>query len=150
MSDPLNNYSSMALPYDPASQVTQILHQLTATSAQINKANYAYNPVGNRCPVRLSGRGLSFDSPSVFTLTKPIFLSWPRLFHHRHKIFSVIRLFLCSKSPDHTARGHTSPDNSVVRPSSFVKCPSPYTRDTSRFTPHVNSAQTSAGVRPWR
>ncbi len=34
--------------YDPASQVTTILHQLTATSTQINKADYVYNPVGNR------------------------------------------------------------------------------------------------------
>jgi hypothetical protein len=31
--------------YDPASQVTQILHQLTASATQINQA--AYNPVGN-------------------------------------------------------------------------------------------------------
>ena len=36
----------MGLPYDPASQVTQILHQLTATSTSINQAAYAYNPVG--------------------------------------------------------------------------------------------------------
>lgn len=34
--------------YDPASQVTNILHQLTATSTQINKADYLYNGVGNR------------------------------------------------------------------------------------------------------
>ncbi len=34
--------------YDPASQVTYILHQLTATSTQINKADYLYNGVGNR------------------------------------------------------------------------------------------------------
>ena len=38
----------MTLPYDPASQVTQILHQLTATSSQINQAAYVYNNVGNR------------------------------------------------------------------------------------------------------
>ena len=36
-----------ALRYDPASQVTQILHQLTATSAPINQATYVYNNVGN-------------------------------------------------------------------------------------------------------
>ena len=41
----------MALSYDPASQVTNILHQLTATSTQINQAAYAYNPV-SRPPVR--------------------------------------------------------------------------------------------------
>ncbi|MBK9112501.1 MAG: hypothetical protein IPM88_12700 [Nitrospira sp.] len=34
--------------YDPASQVTNILHQLTASSTQINKADYLYNGVGNR------------------------------------------------------------------------------------------------------
>ncbi|MBX3306822.1 MAG: hypothetical protein KF751_12315 [Nitrospira sp.] len=34
--------------YDPASQVTNILHQLTATASQINKADYLYNGVGNR------------------------------------------------------------------------------------------------------
>jgi len=34
--------------YDPASQVTQILHQLTATNTQVNKADYVYSGVGNR------------------------------------------------------------------------------------------------------
>ena len=34
--------------YDPASQVTNILHQLTATSTPINTADYVYNNVGNR------------------------------------------------------------------------------------------------------
>ena len=43
----------MALPYDPASQVTNILHQLTATSAQINQAASAYNPVENRTSLRI-------------------------------------------------------------------------------------------------
>ena len=38
----------MAYTYDPASQVTNILHQLTATNSQINKADYLYNGVGNR------------------------------------------------------------------------------------------------------
>ncbi|MBP6264869.1 MAG: hypothetical protein KA426_16610 [Nitrospira sp.] len=37
---------------DPASQATNILHQLTATSTQINKAEYVYNPVGNRTSLR--------------------------------------------------------------------------------------------------
>jgi len=36
------------LRYDPTSQVTTILHQLTATSTQINQAAYAYNRVGDR------------------------------------------------------------------------------------------------------
>jgi YD repeat-containing protein len=34
--------------YDSASQMTNIMHQLTATSSQINKADYLYNQVGNR------------------------------------------------------------------------------------------------------
>ena len=38
----------MDVHYDSASQVTNILHHLTATSSQINQAAYAYNPVGNR------------------------------------------------------------------------------------------------------
>jgi hypothetical protein len=35
----------MGLLYDPASQVIAVLNQLTATSTQINKANYLYNGV---------------------------------------------------------------------------------------------------------
>jgi YD repeat-containing protein len=35
-------------PTITASQVTNILHKLTATSMPINKADYVYNPVGNR------------------------------------------------------------------------------------------------------
>ena len=54
--DALSRRTSLTLPngiqttytYDPASQVTNILHQLTATSSQINKADYVYNNVGNR------------------------------------------------------------------------------------------------------
>jgi RHS repeat-associated protein len=54
--DALSRRTSLTLPngtqttytYDPASQVTQVLHQLTATSTQINQAAYAYNGVGNR------------------------------------------------------------------------------------------------------
>ena len=38
----------MGLPYDPASQVTNILHQLTATNTQINKANYLKDEKGVR------------------------------------------------------------------------------------------------------
>ena len=38
----------MGLPYDAVNRVTAIGHQLTATSSQINKADYVYNPVGNR------------------------------------------------------------------------------------------------------
>ncbi|MFO0700131.1 MAG: RHS repeat-associated core domain-containing protein [Nitrospira sp.] len=44
----LPNGTSSSYTYDVASQVTNILHQLTATSTQINKADYLYNGVGNR------------------------------------------------------------------------------------------------------
>jgi len=44
----LPNGTSTTYQYDPASQVTQILHQLTASATQINKADYVYNNVGNR------------------------------------------------------------------------------------------------------
>src|SRR5688500_1850683 len=44
----LPNGTSTTYTYDVASQVTNILHKITATSAQINKADYVYNGVGNR------------------------------------------------------------------------------------------------------
>jgi hypothetical protein len=37
----------MRFSYDPASQVTNILHQMVSSATQINQAAYAYNPVGN-------------------------------------------------------------------------------------------------------
>jgi RHS repeat-associated protein len=54
--DALSRRTAMTLPngtqttysYDPASQVTNILHKIVASSAQINKADYVYNTVGNR------------------------------------------------------------------------------------------------------
>jgi len=55
---------AQGLRYDPASQVTQVLHQVQATSAQVNKAEYLYNGVGNRTSLRgrresVEGRCLS-------------------------------------------------------------------------------------------
>ena len=52
------------LLYDPASQVTNILHQLTATSATINQAAYAYNPVGNRTQLtdRRGAQAFGYDA----------------------------------------------------------------------------------------
>ncbi|MGH7751858.1 MAG: LamG-like jellyroll fold domain-containing protein, partial [Gemmatimonadales bacterium] len=54
--DALSRRTSTTLPngtqttytYDPASQVTNILHKSTATSTQINKADYVYSTVGNQ------------------------------------------------------------------------------------------------------
>ena len=40
--------SKTTYSYDPAGQVTNIMHQLTATATPINKADYLYNGVGNR------------------------------------------------------------------------------------------------------
>jgi RHS repeat-associated protein len=52
------------LSYDPASQVTQVLHQLQATSVQVNKAAYAYNPVGNRTSLtdRRGAQAFGYDT----------------------------------------------------------------------------------------
>jgi hypothetical protein len=49
----------MALSYDPASQVTNILRQIVSSATQINQAAYAYNSVGNRTSLtdRLNKRG---------------------------------------------------------------------------------------------
>ncbi len=44
----LPNGTQTTYTYDPASQVTNILHQLGATGPTINQAAYTYNGVGNR------------------------------------------------------------------------------------------------------
>ncbi|MDH5252396.1 MAG: hypothetical protein OEW25_03635, partial [Nitrospira sp.] len=44
----LPNGTSTTYSYDASSQLTAVSHQLTALSQQINKAEYLYNPVGNR------------------------------------------------------------------------------------------------------
>ncbi len=50
--------------YDPASQVTQILHQLGASGPTINQAAYAYNGVGNRTSVtdRRGSQNFGYDN----------------------------------------------------------------------------------------
>jgi RHS repeat-associated protein len=55
--------------YDPASQVTNILHQLTATSTQINKADYLYNGVGNRTSLTDKRGSQAFGYDSLDRLT---------------------------------------------------------------------------------
>ena len=59
----------VSLPYDPASQVTAILHQLTATNTQINKADYAYNGMGNRTSLTDRRGAQSFGYDSLDRLT---------------------------------------------------------------------------------
>ena len=73
---------TMALRYDPASQVTQILHQLTATSTQINQAAYAYNPVGNRTSLtdRRGAQSFGYDSLDRLTSASHPLLATPQAF----------------------------------------------------------------------
>jgi RHS repeat-associated protein len=68
--------------YDPASQVTQILHQLTATSSQINKAEYAYNPVGNRTQLtdRRGAQAFGYDTLDRLTSASHPLLATPQAF----------------------------------------------------------------------
>ena len=72
----------MALPYDPASQVTAILHQLTATSTQINKADYLYNGVGNRTSLtdRRGPQTFGYDSLDRLTSASHPLLATPQAF----------------------------------------------------------------------
>lgn len=72
----------MALPYDPASQVTNILHQLTATSTSINQAAYAYNPVGNRTSLtdRRGAQTFGYDPLDRLTSASHPLLGTPQAF----------------------------------------------------------------------
>jgi RHS repeat-associated protein len=78
----LPNGTQTTYTYDPASQVTQILHQLTATSAQINKANYAYNPVGNRTSLtdRRGSQAFGYDTLDRLTSASHPLLATPQAF----------------------------------------------------------------------
>ena len=73
---------AMALPYDPASQVTNILNQLTATSTQMNQAVYAYNPVGNRTSLtdRRGGQAFGYDQLDRVTSASHPLLATPQAF----------------------------------------------------------------------
>ena len=70
------------LGYDPASQVTQILHQLTATSTQINQAAYAYNNVGNRTSLtdRRGAQSFGYDPLDRLTSASHPLLGTPQSF----------------------------------------------------------------------
>jgi RHS repeat-associated protein len=72
----------MALPYDPASQVTQVLHQLQATSVHVNKAEYSYNPVGNRTSLtdRRGGQTFGYDALDRLTSASHPLLGTPQAF----------------------------------------------------------------------
>ncbi len=69
------NGTSTTYTYDPASQVTNILHQLTATSTPVNKADYVYNNVGNRTSLtdRRGVQAFGYDSLDRLTsATHPV------------------------------------------------------------------------------
>jgi RHS repeat-associated protein len=78
----LPNGTQTTYSYDPASQVTQILHQLTATSTQINQAAYAYNPVGNRTSLtdKRGAQAFGYDSLDRLTSASHPLLATPQAF----------------------------------------------------------------------
>jgi len=88
--DALSRRTAMTLPngirttyqYDPASQVTNILHQLTATSTPINKADYVYNPVGNRTSLtdRRGNQAFGYDQLDRLTSASHPLLLDPQAF----------------------------------------------------------------------
>ena len=88
--DALSRRTAMTLPngtqttytYDPASQVTNILHQLTATNTQINKAEYLYNGVGNRTSLtdRRGPQNFGYDNLDRVTSASHPLLGTPQTF----------------------------------------------------------------------
>ena len=72
----------MGFSYDPASQVTNILHQLTSTSMPINKADYVYNPVGNRTSLtdRRGNQAFGYDQLDRLTSASHPLLLDPQAF----------------------------------------------------------------------
>ena len=78
----LPNGTQTTYSYDPASQVTQILHQLTATSTQINQAAYAYNPVGNRTSLtdKRGSQAFGYDALDRLTSASHPLLATPQAF----------------------------------------------------------------------
>ncbi|MBX3324924.1 MAG: RHS repeat-associated core domain-containing protein [Nitrospira sp.] len=90
--DPLSRRTNLTLPngtqttytYDPASQVTNILHQLTATSSQINKADYLYNGVGNRTSLtdKRGAQTFGYDNLDRLTSASHPLLGAPQSFSY--------------------------------------------------------------------
>lgn len=78
----LPNGTQTTYTYDAASQVTNILHQLTATSTQINQAGYAYNPVGNRTSLtdRRGNQAFGYDNLDRLTSASHPLLGTPQAF----------------------------------------------------------------------
>ncbi len=78
----LPNGTSTTYSYDPASQVTNILHQITATSSQINKADYLYNGVGNRMSLtdKRGAQAFGYDNLDRLTSASHPLLGTPQSF----------------------------------------------------------------------
>lgn len=74
--------TAVSCTYDPASQVTAISHQLTALSQQINKAEYSYNPVGNRTQLtdRRGSQAFGYDPLDRLTSASHPLLATPQAF----------------------------------------------------------------------
>lgn len=72
----------MGLRYDPASQVTNILHQLLSSATQINQAAYAYNSVGNRTSLtdRRGSQAFGYDTLDRLTSASHPLLGTPQAF----------------------------------------------------------------------
>ena len=78
----LSNGTQSTYSYDPVSQVTNILHQLTATSTPINQAEYVYNPVGNRTSLtdRRGAQTFGYDALDRLTTASHPLLLDPQAF----------------------------------------------------------------------
>lgn len=76
------NPLAKSLPYDPASQVTNILHQIVSSATQINQAAYAYNPVGNRTSLtdRRGTQAFGYDTLDRLTSASHPLLATPQAF----------------------------------------------------------------------
>lgn len=68
--------------YDPASQVTAILHQIVSSATSINQAAYAYNPVGNRTSLtdRRGNQTFGYDTLDRLTSASHPLLGTPQSF----------------------------------------------------------------------
>ncbi len=68
--------------YDPASQVTNILHQLGATGPTINQAAYTYNGLGNRASLtdRRGSQAFGYNNLDRLTSASHPLLGTPQAF----------------------------------------------------------------------
>jgi RHS repeat-associated protein len=72
----------MALPYDPASQVTQIRHQSPVIGQWVNQADYVNNLVGNRTSLtdRRGAQAFGYDTLDRLTSASHPLLATPQAF----------------------------------------------------------------------